>query len=417
VTSGIANASMQIFNNKVFIAVTGTGNKMKMWDGTTLSNNLADVTNAPLASILMVHQERLLCDDKTNKDRLHFCQTGDHTVWNGAGDSGAYDIGIGDGDPTGIAGISPPFRGDIFVGKRNRLYRISGLFPEVQIDKVTDGLGFLSHKGIVAVDTNDVMFVSNRGIHSLAATDTYGSFDSIFLSKDIQRSFIDDWTESRKPYIKGAYIASLNSVGFAVSDEEATTNNAVYFYNIELKAWYRWPDISCEAFIPSQDADKRRVYLGNNNGRVSKTQHGTIYDISEYGVNTAIAFKVATGRIYPDGNAVTSKGFKKIGLIYKPQGSSQVIVKAKVDNFSNQILTFQADSEVYLLGSTFILGVSPLASDFALAPYILPVDGFGRGIILTIEQSGTTDEVNIIGFLIEYEPAEWVQETRLGDTN
>jgi hypothetical protein len=413
-TLPITQASFLTFNNKLLVATDISGNKLKSWAG---SGNLADIAGAPECSILREHQGRVFCNDKTNLDRLHFSETADETVWLGLGDSGAIDIGVGDGDPSGIVAIFPTFKGDLFVAKRTKLYRVRGTAPENWIvELVSDGIGCVSHNAIAAVDQADMVFVSEKGVHSLQATDAYGSFESSYISKDIQTTISRDWSRSRFKYIQAAYAPEINSVAFAVS-EDSTTNNVIYFYNTEIKGWYKWSGFNCEAMVAATDADRKRLYIGGATGRLAQTFAGTRYDTSETGAQVAIVFRVATGLIFPDQNPSTVKGFKKFSLIYKPVGSHTITASIRIDNFSAQSIAFSENSGDDLLGVSFVLGVSSLGATSTLAPYTQSLDGYGRGAKLTLTQGGINEEIEIQGFSYEYEAAADQQETRLGDAS
>ncbi len=409
-------ASFVTFNDKVFVAVDGASNLPKFWTGDT-SDDLEDATNMPEASILQTHIGRMWCNDKTNRDRLHFSETGDHTIWGGVGDSGALDIGVGDGDPVGIVAIFPSFKGVVFVAKRTKLYKISGYTPETfSIQLVSGGIGCVSHGAVAPVDQDDIYFVSDKGVHSVAATDTYGDFSSAYVSVDIQKTINTSWSRSRFPFITAAYVPEINSVAFAVSDNTDSENNDIWFFNIPLKSWYRWADLSCQTMFTASDTDKRRIYLGTNEGRLTKTFNGTNYDVDSNGDQRAITWNIATGLIFVDESPTTIKGFKKLGLIYKPVGPHTITAMVKIDNFSTQSLSFTQVSNGALLGVDFILGQSSLGYDVVLAPYTQEIDGFGRGIKITLEQSGINEQVEIQGLVIVYESAGDQQETRQGDS-
>jgi hypothetical protein len=411
----LTTCSVITFNNKAIIAVDGGSNVLKYWDG---SGNIQDLPGTPpKASILREHIGRIWCNDKENPDRLHYSPVADHTKWLGAGDSGAIDIGVGDGDPEGITAIFPSFKGDLFVAKRTKLYRITGYAPELmQIQLISSGVGCVSHNSIAQIDQDDCMWVSDKGVHSLAATANYGDFTSNYVSIDIQKTFNDDFDRSRLKYCWGAYLPTINSVAFTFTEESGlnrvnttnTINNAVYLYNIPLKAWYRWPDVSCQSLVVANDSDKKRFYFGTHTTRVSKSFNGTNYDIDSAGTHTAIRFRIVTGLIFPDSNPYTIKGLKRFVIYYKPRGSHTVSVNVKVDNLSldpANSLNFSETSSSDLLGSTFILGTSILGYDVSLGPYTRHIDGFGRGCKITIEQNGIDEEVEIQGFALEFEAA------------
>jgi len=365
--------------------------------------------NVPKASMLREHFGRVVCNEKGSPDRLHYSPTGDHTRWFGYGDSGALPIGEGDGDPVGINAIFPSFKGTLFVGKLTKLYRISGYAPEeLSIEKVSDGIGCVSHNSIVPVDQDDMYFVSQKGVHSLQATANFGDFDASFVSLDIQKTFSDSFSKSRLAFVWGAYLPNINSVAFTFSALGSATNDSLYLYNMEVKAWYNWSGLSCQSIVTSNDSDKKRFYIGTSTGRVSKTLNGSNYDITAAAANSAISFKVTTGIIYPDSNPYTNKGFKRFILYFKPQNTYTITAKFYIDNIplnSENSLNFSDTGSADLVGTTFVTGTSLVGYSVPLAAYVRQIDGYGRGCKIEITQSGVDEFVEIQGFGIEYEDA------------
>jgi len=421
--TGFEIASMVIYENRLIVAVKGQ--VMKHFFPIILggTSQLLDVINTasyvatPKASTLSVHLGRLYANDAANPDRLHYSETGAYNVWQGAGDSGALDLSPGDGDPDGVVAIAPSFKGNLFVGKRTKLYRIIGTDPlDFQAIKVTDGLGFASPNGVTAVDESDVVFVSDRGIHSLATTDAFGDFNAGYLSDAIQADINDRWELSKINLIQAAYIPTLNSVAFTVTESPNTAPNSLWFYNVPQKKWFRWPNIACRSIHVSRDSDRIRFYLGTPDGDLAKAQTNFNYDIDRDGEQLAISLVVKTGLIFPDGSPTTIKGFKRISLIYKPVGTYNITVSCKIDNFSAQPINFsEAGGGQDLLGDSFVLGSSSLGFSAKTQAYSLPIDGFGRGIQLTVSQSGTNEFGEILGYAVSYEMAEYSPETRGGD--
>ena len=407
-SNSITKVSMVTFNNTCIIAVDGDSNVMKKYDGTTF----ADLGGTPpVASICREHLGRLWTNDKTNLDRLHYSTTANAEQWNGSGDSGALDIGVGDGDPDGITAIFPTFKGILFVAKRTKLYKVVGYTPEeFQVILVSSGIGCPSHNSIALIDQDDMFFVSERGVHSIAATDTYGDFQATYLSSPIQKDFNDRATKSRLKYVWGAYASNINSYAIALTDDNysATENKAIWLYNIPLKSWYYWPNISCQSLITASDSDQKRFYIGSNVTRVYKTLTGLRYDQNTSGTDTSIPMRVKTGMIYPDGNPYTMKAFRKFCLFYKPRGTHTITVSLKVDNHAAQSLSFSDTSGADTLGVSFTLGTSTLGSQSVPGAYTFPIEGYGRGIQITITQTGVLSQadVDIQGFAIEWEPAE-----------
>jgi hypothetical protein len=363
----------------------------------------------PKATILREFYGRILTNDKSNVDLLHYSPTSDYTQWYGYGDSGAIPIGSGDGDSVGINGIFPVFKGSLFVAKLTKLYRLDGTTPEdITVQKISDGIGCVSHNSIVPVDQDDIFFVSQKGVHSLSATQQFGDFGSTYVSIDIQKTFNDSFSKSRLAYVWGAYLPNLNSIAFTFSSSGSTSNDSFYLYNIPIKAWYNWPGLSCQSLIAADNSDKKRFYIGTNKGRISKTLNGSNYDISNSGVNSAIAYRLTTGIIYPDGNPYTYKGFKRFILLFKPQNTYTISVSVTIDNLavnSENSLNFNDITGSDLVGTTFITGTSVVGYEVPLAPYVKTIDGYGRGCKIDIAQNGTDETAEIQGFMIEWESA------------
>lgn len=383
---------------------------------TTDADMVIDGT-APKGAIMREHIGRIWMNDKENKDRLHYSGSFQHEQWLGFGDSAALDIGVGDGDPEGITAIFPTFKGELFVAKRTKLYRVSGYSPETfQVSLVSSGIGCVSHNSIVAVDQDDVYFVSEKGVHSIAATASFGDFSSEFVSKNIQTTFNNQFSKPKLKNVWAAYLPTINSVAFSFTDTNLADrshtnlaqNNSVWLYNVIIKAWYRWPDVPCESLIVATDGDAKRFYFGSHQKRLIKSFTGNNYDLSEDGTQLAIRRKLVTGTIYVDQQFYTVKAFKRMILFYKPEGTHSIKVTVRIDNFNvdpNNILTFAEQPLGTLLGVDFILGQSALGADARLGTYTKSIDGYGRGVKITIEDEGITQQAEIQGFALEFEQA------------
>lgn len=415
-TSVVSVASSEVINNLFIFAVDGVDNKIMSYSGT--STSYQNLENAPEGSIVRQHLGRLWTNDKTRPDRLHYSTTFNPTEWLGVGDSGALDIGLGDGDPEGITAIFPSFKGVLFVAKRTKLYKISGYTPESFIvELVSSGIGCVSHNSIALIDQDDIYFVSERGVHSIKATDAYGDFEGAYLSLPIQTTFTDRFVKSRLKYAKAVYVPTLNSYALSVTDDaySSTENKAIWLFNTTYKAWYEWPNLSCESIAGVQQSGKRIFYLGSSTTRVAQGLVDSDSDTSESGVAMAILFTAATGQIYPTDNIYTQVGFKKIGIALRPEGNFELIIKFQIDGQEEQQITY-SKSDVEVLDVDFVLDESVLQPTSVLDPAIFSIDGYGRSFVLTIEQASTNKNIEIQGFSVEYEMTGPQQESGLTES-
>lgn len=411
-TDADVKSSCEVLNDKLIVGFEGTNNTPIIYDPTDSATTYRALGgNAPNFDLVREHQGRLFTNDKVRPDRLHYSSPFNPEEWQGRGDSGARDIARGDGDTEGITAIFPSFKGRLIVGKSTSLYQVIGDTPELYVtDTISKGIGCVGHKAVTTVDESDIYFVSYKGVHSLQATFDKGDYDGTFLSRKIQPTF-NNFQRNRLADIQALYVESLNSVFFTIADDGDSELTDMYGYNVEIGEWYRWPDVNATALASFVKSDKtRKMYFADTSGRISETQNGDYTDYS----GESYEYKIKTGAIYPGDDLISVKGFKKITYLYKPQGDFVFSSKAKVDNGDNQSIAFSQVTSGDLLGTTFTLGASVLGIETVFAPFTQPVDGYGRGITLEISQNAANEQVEIYGFMIEYELAGDAQESNLG---
>lgn len=403
VTGSVTSVSFEVLNNTLIIALSGSGNTPKKYNPDD-SSNIQDLGGSPPDfSFCRLHLGRLWTNDKDNPERLHYSSISNFEEWNGTGDSGALDIFPGDGDPKGLTAIFPSFKRNLFVTKRTKLYQIGGLTPEdFQISPLSDGIGCVAHSSAAAVDQDDVYFVSDRGVHSLVTTAEFGDFKSKFTSLEIQPT-VNDWEDGRKERITAEYIPTKNAIAFGVSDEGSEFNNAVYFFHTITEKWYKWPTIPSEAIATRLNGDVIELLFGTSTGIVLKADNGTAVDWNSSNVKQ----QITSGSVYPQGGPNSLVAFKRLWIYYRSDDALSLTVDFRVDDQLAQTLTFTSASPLDLLGVDFILGESVLGALPALAPVpSVEIKGVGRGCSLSVREETTAKGVKILGYGIEWEPAE-----------
>lgn len=410
----------EVFNEDLVMAVTDSnagGRSPYKWDNQGAGNEYVDLGGTPPPmKYIRKHQGRLWgAGDPDFPDRLHYSTPGNHEEWEGVGDSSYLDVEPGDGDPEGITAIFPSFRGQLFVAKRNKIYKVTGTDPlTYKIETVSEGLGCISHNSAVSVDMDDVYFASERGFHSLVLTDKFGDFEGSFLSQTVQTEFLA-CDEILKKYIQGVWIPSLNSVIWNMS-RNGTKMDHFWLYDVRFKAWYRWQGANPTALFRVEDSSTgfKRGYFGNDVGRLSKTQNTGIYH--DY-TNTAISQEIVTPFIWPDNDPCTVKAFKKLGIWVKmPQNYTVTALIRFPGMTEEQELTFTSNATgTARIDVDFIMGISVLGADAILrmTPYTLPFDGVSETSAQITFLNDTADEYfEIYGWWIEYERSGYSQETK-----
>jgi hypothetical protein len=396
-----------VINERLLFAFDGHGNVPREYDPNAAATYKLLPGLPPDATRFELHQGRVFATDKNARDLLHFSPTGDEGTWYGYGDSGGIPIFEGDGDPKGLVGLKS-FKGDLFIGKDGALYRLLGTAPEEYYPElVSGGIGVAAPEAMASVDQDDVFYLSERGVHSIAATDSYGDFEGSFLSEKLQNTF-NSWSQDRLHCTEAVYIPTLNSIAFTVAEDGQAEQNAIWFYNTKFQSWHRWPRVFAQSLAVKREADaKPRLMFGSDDSRVVLCQ-GT-GDYSDFG-DTPILYRVKSGSLYPGDDPLSYKGFKAITFFFKPKGNYSFTVNIKIDNLPTQAVTFQQGAVGAKLGEDFVLGSSVLSFDSVLAPYTQRIDGYGRGCTIEVTQTGLNEQVEIYGFTIWYEPAEAIQE-------
>ena len=407
ITTPVKRISSIIFNNRVILGFQDQNQKPIKYNPDDDADYFDLGGDPPDGFLFQEHIGRLWMNDKDNKDRLHYSTTGDHEEWNGTGDSGAIDLPIDDGDSEGITAIFPPFKGRLIVAKGTKIYQITGNSPETfKIEVLSSGIGAKSHDSVVPVDQDDVLFISERGFHSLAATARHGDYSGTFLSKKIQPTF-NNFNTANLDTTQGTYIPDLNSVAWSISEENDSTNNNIYLFSTIFKEWYRWPNQSCTAISSRLFNSSRRMIIGTADGRLIEAQQSKVF--SDF-TTTGISYKIKTGAVYVDDDPTTIKAFKRIGFLFRPKGAFSFTVQIQIDNQALQSISFAQTIQGDALGTDFLLGTSVLGNNNVLNPEMRTIDGYGRGITITVTQSGTDEQVEIYGYVIEFELADIRQE-------
>ena len=353
------------------------------------------------------HLGRLWLNDIEDRDRVHYSTTGEPEEWLGTGDSGALDIGWGDGDPEGVLALSPSFKGRLFCGKATRLYQVTGnepmnFFPE----PITQGLGVAGNKSFCAIEMDDLVFVSKEGVHSVSAVAAHGDYSASAITSKIMPSF-DGWPQNYLYTMAPTYVSPLNAICFNATEEGATAPSALWFYDTEQKAWFTWPDWAAGSSTVFLDtAQNKRLLFGTTNGQLYLAENGDYADDDGAGATSSYLYRIKTGTLYVDNNPQTIKGYKNLSLLFRPRGRYSFTVNYWIDNLPRTSFLQSQGVNGDELGTTFVLGSSVLGSSLAFAPVTIPLEGYGRGITLEIENDNQEEQVEIYGLIIEYESAD-----------
>lgn len=171
--TGEKGVSFCKFDNKVFIA---SGGKLQYYDGA--EHTLATIEASYLSNIVFERFGRLVTT-VYGDDNLYYSAVGDpyETGWeddtNRDDSSKTLEVGYkDDGDIIKVL----PMSGDILVFKSNgNVYSVSGEYPNWSVQLVAAGLDYISDSVVAPVNTQ-ICYITNKGLNTLQAAQTYGNF-------------------------------------------------------------------------------------------------------------------------------------------------------------------------------------------------------------------------------------------------
>jgi len=409
-----------VMNEDLILGLKGSG-VPKVWSNQSTSSNLVALSassgSLPFSSAWIVTDflERLfVAGDPANPDKVYVSKAGDYTNWTATGTAGGgitLDVGVGDGDSDGITALFPGTGADriLYVAKRRRLYRIdcSDLDQtEWKITLISKEIGCVNHNTVATIDDSDVIFASDRGIHTISQVVSSTAIrEGNFLSFPIQYDYINVISSADRNRMSAVYVPSLNSYLLACKRSGQSTYETVYGYNIEVGQWFRWTSVPCNFLMRrlNKTSGAEELYAGAGSGRVNILQQS---ELNDFGAPIVARFK--TTFIAPDGVPFVENQFTNLACIYRAHDNSTFRVYYSVDGLTTQSVVFQQKIAggntlgTTLLGSGYLLGqiqaIKPVWNHLTISE--------GNTLQLTFEQDGLDEDIELFGIIIEYQTDE-----------
>jgi hypothetical protein len=293
-----------------------------------------------------------------------------------------------DGEPGGVTAIFPEKDGLLFIATSRSIYQLSAVDPNDEgtfsLNRMTTGIGCVGQPTVVAT-ANDILFLSQRGLHSLRKIIVSDQSEVTFLSKDVQTIFTNllnplllerswaRWDEKDNLYI------------VTVASDGQQTQDIVLCYNINFDLWLIWEDIDARSLGQLVQDGRAYVMAGREDGKITYLDGDQTADLDS---GFACTFK--TGKFFPDGDITHEKEFVSVTVLVSADQISDITIGWSIDSLDlskNGALTTQVGQSASLLGSTFILGQSTLGIG-RFVPIRVSVGEVGYNFQLEISASG-----------------------------
>ncbi len=355
--------------------------------------------------------------------RLYYSATDNVEDWTGA-DTGAIDIDQRDGDR--IVNVTP-HKGALIIFKgpnKGSIHIISGTSPSGSdpfVRKVfVRGIPLQSINSVVAVG-DDLLFVSDRGIHSLSATASYGDFTESDITKYLKRFFREEINRSNLNLCQGVNYAAKSCCLWTFSSAGATDNNLVLglsYVRVEEEGWkaFVWRRDCFSAALRKNPTSKiDEVVFGGTDG-FARRQDTNNRNIDS---TTAYSFRMQSphlllGQSY-DGRVRGDQPFniERMYLRSVASGDHDVDVTITRDSQAPETYAFNQGSAGFVM-DVDMLDAGTLGGESTRIIYADPNPaGSARSMQFDIIQSGLNQDANLLELGIEIVPLAQTEATEV----
>jgi len=268
---------------------------------------------------------------------------------------------------TGLAMFGPL----LVVGKDRGVYLVNVFASPVSIDPLDFDGDVQSHRSMVNVE-NDLLFMSSRGVYSLAQRQgTTASYRAFAWSQSIDREIkrIGDLTST-----SAFYFPKTNNVYFAVDSGEVNRNDKMFVYSSLVSqpgarkfVWTEYVNINANDFTHYEDSDGEIHLL------VANAFGGQVLEMEEPNQHTDAGQEISAimrTKTFDFGLPEAYKNFQQVNLSGFITDQEEVTFKLFTDG---------VETSKTFTGENFAVGDD--ADDFPLGEEDLGLDPVGSGPI------------------------------------
>lgn len=411
VLSASARPNYQVFEGVLFFTSSETGDGYNKWDGTLGSLGDAVAATGPAdgnGKYISTYKGTMMMGGVNEFPfRLYRSDTLNAEAWSG-GNSTSFDIDY-DGDPDGITGLMGEFQGKFYFGTRTSIYELSGNDTNTYaVSRITRGIGIASNSSIVQTP-NDIIWASDRGVHSLRKTITSDQTEISFLSRDIQTFFTDDIDGELISRAEGVYDDINNLYLLTFTREGQSTHDWLLVYNINFNVWTIWKDVDARSLAKILIENEPRILAGGESGTIRFFNKNKLVDDNFNQVSTSgFSTRIKTARLYPGGDLSTQKRFHYLTLMITSKTTGTISVGYDVDGLEGQI----SGSKSFNLSfgqpqwDNVSWDISSWGGQRAI-PLTVTVAEVGYSIAIEIVVTGNMD-FELLGYMLEVEDVDKV---------
>lgn len=375
---------------------------------------VSTLTNAPSGRCVCYHAGRLwIGGTNANPSRVSYSSYTSITDWTGV-DTGSIEQAFNPDDGDRIIGLAS-HKGVLIVFKGpnvGSIYIVHGTDPETfAVQPLVTGIPLQTPNSIVAVG-DDLWWMSERGIHSLSATERYGNFEEAMLTRYLMKHFRDNINRSRLSSVWGVNYALKGMALWTTTKSGSSANDQAFCLSytraqeegLKASVW----NFSCQsAGIRNNPSGKiKEVLFGDNAGFLVRMDQSsrvmpntTAYTARVTTPSLIIADTDAQGK--PRVDQPTT--LQNVWLRTQPVGDHDIVVAVGRDANAQETYTFEQGAAGFLL-DTDVLDVDTL-NEPSMIMQAEDVLGECRAAYFDITQGGANEDMHLFELGIEHVPA------------
>lgn len=399
--------SYQVFTGQLYFCSTTDSDGYNKWDARPASPSDATSVTAPAdgpGKYLSTFGGRMVMSGNADFPfRVYISAALNAELWSGM-DSTSFDLDY-DNDPEGVTAIFGELEGRLYIATRRTIYELTASDPgdvaTFIIRPVTRGIGCVGPRMFAQTASKDILFWSDRGLHSLRKVIVSDQTEITFFSREVQKTYTEQVNTSLLSQGQLVWDETQNLAITTLPSAGQLTNDVVLVYNITFGVWTVWNDVDARSMEKVLLNNKQYVLCGREDGVITYLDPSMSTD---QGSGFSARFK--TGKIFPGGDITNEKTFKNITILASAESVSTVNITATIDGIdgTKQVTKgIQLAEASSLLGSTFVLGASTLGIG-RFIPVTLSIEETGYNIQIDVSVSGDAD-IEFYGFTMEVEGA------------
>lgn len=401
------------FESTEKIAFTDGVNPLAIFDGSTWVHATSADTGADHANaggdqildapkyITLFQNHLFIAGDATNPDVVaHSAPNADYD-WLNASGAGQLPVGFQ------IVQIKP-FRDALYIFGETKIKKIIVDNTTFVLKDVASNIGCLASDSVQEIN-GDLVFLSQDGIRTIAATERNEDIELGNLSKLIQQDVTDEILTADLSQVNSCVIRRKSQVRFFLSDENLDTDsnmgfigcikgqNSIEHSNVGWE-WMKLLGIRTSYAMSGYIGSQEFILHGDYNGKVYRQEQGSSFD----GANILAIYTMP----YLDlGDVFIRKSFHKITVFLRPEGTVLLNTAIQYDWSSPHVFNpvdYTLENEI--TGTVYGEGVYDVDS-YASTPtpvVISNVEGSGDSIRVTFSSSDMNDSYSIQAVVFEY---------------